>query len=571
MKYRILSLSLLMFGLALQAQQKPIPEKKMYVSPDGKLYINKALPIYLWLSTSPDESSQKYKLYSQQSAKYSNPMYLDADGFNSLRSPSAVDTVTRKTIIPVQDIVFEIYADESAPVTKSDFGDSKPFVFEGKSYIRSNTQLTLTAKDALSGIEQILVSVNGSTYSKYTSPLSFNEEKEYLVKYYAVDNVGNEETVKEIKLFYDSSSPKTRLTINEDQHEHVVSARSKITLVAEDKGIGVSRILYRINDGNENAYQYPISASLLPQGEHKITYYALDKAGNKEAEQSYTFYIDKTPPTIIEEVIAKTFFANGKEYASGKAQLKLTAFDNKAGIKEIRYSINGGEYLVYEKPVFLSQTSGSLNIQTYAVDNVNNKSQSQTANQNTTIPFIDLTGPGLTYNIIGPRFVTRDTLFISRKTKIQLKAADAEAGIGHIEYRINGKENLIYGEPFSIEEEGVHTISYTAYDNVENSSSSSFIVKIDNTGPEVNHQFSIASTGLANGKNSYPAFVTLYLSSSDKVVGTENIKYGFDSNTMKFYTTPITGISKGEKTIKLVAVDKLGNSTEQEIKFIIEP
>ena len=46
-------------------------------------------------------------LNSEQSAEYANPMYLDVEGFNSLRSPSAVDPETRKTVYPLEDIIYD--------------------------------------------------------------------------------------------------------------------------------------------------------------------------------------------------------------------------------------------------------------------------------------------------------------------------------------------------------------------------------------------------------------------------------------------------------------------------------
>ncbi len=558
-------------SLVLSAQQKPVHEKQVYLSQEGKLYVNKELPLYLWLSTSPDESSKKYRLKSEETPQYSNPMYFDTEGYNTFRSPSAVDPETRKTVYPVRDIVFEVYSDGVAPVTAIHYGDSKPYKYEGKLFVMANTKLELNAKDALSGLQAIYYSIDGGAYTKYTQPLSFTEEKEYTLKYYSVDNVGNSEEVKEVKYMYDKTSPVTTRKISKDEHTNVISARSKVELSAEDKGIGVSKILYKIDEGSVRTYKYPINAANLSQGEHTITYYAIDKVGNKESEKTYSVYVDKKPPTIIEEIIAKTFFANGKEYASGKSQLKLTAFDNKAGVKEIRYSINGGEYKLYDKPVFLTSSSGNLDIKAYAVDNVNNRSVSQATNEKTSIPYIDLSGPGLKQNFVGPVFGTRDTIFISAKTKIQLKAYDKEAGINRIEYTVDSKEMLTYEKPFSILEEGVHTINYTGYDNVENSNSNSFFVKVDNTGPDINYKFSTPVVDKANGKNTYPKYVILFLSGTDSVVGLENIKYGFSSaEPTKIYASPITGFSTGEKNVKVVAKDKLGNKTEKVINFNVK-
>lgn len=570
LRYRFYLIIAIAMPCLMQAQQKPSFEKKTYVSPEGKLFIQKDLGLYLWLSTSADESSKKYKLESKETAPYANPMYLDTDGFNSFRSPSAVDPVTRKTIYPIQDVVFEVYADGSSPKTSISYGESGTFVSEGKTYLMGNTKVTLKAIDDQSGIENIYYSLDGKEFLPYTQPISFSSEKEYILKYFSVDKVGNDEPLHEISLVYDNSAPTSSRTISADEHNNILSARSQIILKAEDKGIGLKKIVYKINEGAEQSYLQPIYAASLPQGEHTLTYYSIDKVGNKENLQTYSFYVDKTPPTIIEEIVGKSFFANGKEFSSGKTQLKLTAFDNKAGVKEIYYSINNGEYLLYTKPVFLTQASGTLNIKTYAVDNVNNKSVAQLANEKASIPYIDLSGPTLGQFISNPTFKTRDTVFVSSKTNLSLSARDLEAGVNRIEYSINGATSEIYEKPFTLQNEGVHTISFVGYDQVENTSSGTFMVKVDNEGPSISYQFSTSTIGSTENGNVYPTHVILFLSGTDKVTGLENIKYSFADGIQKAYVAPITGLTPGVKTFTIVATDKLGNSTQQEIKFEIK-
>ncbi|MCG8702085.1 MAG: hypothetical protein MI922_28785, partial [Bacteroidales bacterium] len=425
-------------------------EKRFYVSPDGKLYVQKSRPIYVWLSDSPSESGKKYRLQSEATAKYTNPLYFDTEGYNTVRTPSCVDTITRKAIYPQQDIIFEIYADSESPRTKISYNGAKTYKKDGKIYVGSAAKIELTSRDALSGVEQILYSIDGAAFKKYEAELPITEEKEYLLKYYSVDNVGNVEALKEIIIVFDKTSPITKIIFDGDKFKDVLSGTAKISFEADDKGIGLNRIMYKIDDNQEKQYKYPINTAYLKQGEHTIVYKSYDNVNNVETEKSYTFYIDKTAPTIIEEVEGKSFFANGKEYSSGRARLKLTALDNKAGVKEIKYSINGGDYQVYEKPVNLTMASGNLVIKSFAVDNVNNSSESKTANQAAEIPYIDLSGPKLTHGYSGPVFNFRDTVFISAKTKIALKARDAESGIYRIDYQINDGDILNYESPFAI-------------------------------------------------------------------------------------------------------------------------
>jgi hypothetical protein len=544
--------------------------KKMYVSPDGKLYIQKGLPVFLWLSTSPDINSNKQRLKSVMSANYTNPMYFDAEGFNSLRSPSAVDTTTKKTVYPLRDIVFEVYADSIAPVTKIDYGNATHYISEGKVHLGGNAQITLSANDGLSGLENIYYSLDGAPFKPYTAPISLSEEREYLLKYYSVDNVGNVEKLSEHHLISHKSSPVTKINIEGDKYENVLSGRSRIDLETDKSAAIPSKIYYSLDSGKLNTYISPIATALISQGEHIIQYYAMDKVGNQEEIHSYAFYVDKAPPTIIEEIVGNSFLSNGKEYSSGKAQLKLTSFDNKSGVKEVRYSINNSEYKLYEKPVFMTQTSGNLVIKSFAVDNVNNRSNSQTANDKTSIPYIDLTGPDLSNIYSGPEFRTRDTVFINSKTKIILKGSDSESGLSQIQYSLNGSDPKDYTGPFTVDRDGFNNIEYTGFDNVGNTSSKSFGFKIDNTGPEISYMFGTSSLRVDNGIAVYPSYTVLFLTATDKIVGFQHMTCSINNGIVQEYQGIIKNLPKGNNKIKIAAYDKLNNIQTLDLQFIIE-
>jgi hypothetical protein len=560
----------LLIGISVLSQEPLNHTKKIYVSPEGKLYIQKELPVFLWLSSSRDQDSKKIRLVSQESANYSNPMYLDVEGFNSLRSPSAVDTSTHQTVYPLRNIIFEVYADGTAPLTKIDYGNTSLYNSEGKMHLSGSALISLSANDRLSGVENIYYSIDGAPFKPYSETILLTEEKEYILKYYSVDNVGNVEKLQEHKIVYDKTAPITSLEIEGDKFDNILSGRSKIILTTQDNGSGLNKIFYTLDNNNENLYNMPLAAIYYTQGEHTITYYASDRVGNKEAAHTYSFYIDKTAPTIIEEIVGKSFFSDGKEFSSGKTSLKLTSFDNKAGVKEVHYSINDGEFQMYDKPVFLIQSSGNMLIKSYAVDNVNNRSNSQTANEKTSIPYIDLTGPELGYAFIGPEFITRDTIFINRTTKIVLKGNDSEAGFNRIEYSVNGSNFKEYSRAFNIDDEGYSNIDFSGFDNVENSSAKSFGFKIDNTGPEISYMFGTSPLRADNGINVYPLHTVLFFTATDKVVGFQRMTYMLNNGKAQEYTGMIKDLPKGKYNIKVTAYDKLNNSKELEQLFIFE-
>jgi len=554
-------------------------EKKIYISPQGRLYINKALPAYLRLSTSPDDNAPSYLLRSESTPQFTNPMYFDTEGYNTIRSPWKVDTLTKQPIMPRQDIIFEIYADSKPPITTVNLNDIK-FFKKGDIYYTSKLKnLSFNSKDELSGVENIYISINKEPYKIYNNSLSFEKEGEYFIQYYAVDNVGNVENIKHIKFYIDTTAPRTQLKFEGDVYENIISGKSKIVLSASDNenGAGVKNIFYSINNKPYQTYKSPILTLNIPQGEYILKYYSEDNIGNKEKEQEIKFYIDKTPPIIVQDIIGKSFYANGIEYSSGKNQLKLTALDNKAGVKEIYYSINGSEYKRYDGVVNLSNLVGNLVIKAYAIDNVNNKTESIEKGSSTGIPYVDLTGPSIKYSFNGPFFMFKDTIYISSNTLIKLWAIDNEAGVNYIEYSINQKDFTKYTEPFKINNEGVHTLIINAYDNVENNSSEKVTLFVDNTGPEIYEKFSIPPIKeKQNGQKIvavYPQHVILFLSGTDKNVGTEKILYTTYSEKNAFlpYANPIKGFRKNEYYKFIIkAFDKLGNQSTKEIEFYVE-
>ena len=547
-------------------------EKKIWISPEGRIYINKELPVYIRLATSPDDEAESVLLKSEVTTQYSNPMYFDTEGYNTVRSPSCVDTVTKKTVYPQQDIIFEVYADSKSPNTKADFGGAYSFVKEGKTHCKGGLELKLKAKDEVSGVAAIYFSIDGQPFKEYTTPIAINEQKEYTIKYYAVDNVGNVEDVQSKIVVVDKTIPRTSLKIEGDSYNNIISGRSLIVLTGEDE-YGLENTYYSIDEGDMKAYKYKINAKYLSQGEHKLHYYSVDEVKNEESMKEYAFYIDKTPPVIVEELVGNTMIINGREFSSGRTKLKLTTFDNKAGVKEIYYSINEGEYQLYKEPFYLSSASGNIRLKTYAVDNVNNKSSASGQTERSSIPYIDLTGPSVLYSFRGPSFVIEDTVFINKTTQVIISGRDSEAGFDKVEYNIDNRGTKVYEQPFSIEDEGVHKIVLTGYDKVENTSINILNLVVDNTGPEVYHQFSTPSlheNGDSLKTKVYPKHIVLFLSSFDEMVGYDRMYYQINTLAERVYSGEIKNLAGGKDyNIKVRALDKLGNQTEEKISFSV--
>jgi hypothetical protein len=545
--------------------------KKIYVDEQNRLYIQSESPVYLFLSNTPEAKDAKL-MHSEVTKNSANPMKFDGQGKHYIKHQDVGEHV---------DVRFEIYADGIAPKTSISYETENTFSAKSIIYSAKPLKLTLKAKDELSGVDKIYFNKNNSGYKEYKDEILIADQGSFDVKYYAVDNVGNVEKPQSISFFLDFESPVTSYNIEGDYIQDVFSSNTTISFSAKDENAGLQKIFYAIDNGPEKVYNAPVKLGNLPDGEHIISYYATDNVTNKEKVRSVSFYIDKTPPSITSEIIGDKFTAGGKEYYSGRTMIQLSATDNKAGVKEIYYSLNHKEFKLYESPFPLEAVRGSVVLKYYVVDKLGNKSVvtshgSKAEVAASSISYIlDFTGPLLSYNIDGPIFIDQQNIFISDKSKVVLKAVDEESGINQIVYKIEKESEITYKEPFNLNNEGSFKIEYSAFDNVINKSTAEFSLIVDKSGPEISYQHSILPTGSkeVNGTqvNIFPAHVSVFLYGTDAVVGFDNLFYSLNGTPEKAYSGPIKGFQKGKMyKIKLRAVDKLGNQSVKEFEFFTE-
>ena len=568
---------LLAFGLALAlagiSQEKPSHPNAMVRGEDGKIYVNKNMGMYVFISPTPEPSDSVMRLNNKQQSDFTNPFYFDTEGINTIRSPWAVDTANKEYIHPQKDVQFNVYADSRSPRTQAFV--NKQRIQEGETQLLSpGDKFKLKAKDAVSGVKTIYYSVNGEPYQRYSSPVNFSKETEYTLKYYAVDRVGNDETVHTLTLKVDASTPETSMRKKGNQHKSTFASDGKFYLNAKDNLSGVSKINYRIDSGQWNMYSEPIRLASLNEGDHQITYYARDSSGNTESINSYNFYLDNTPPRIVQEITGDQYYANGKSYSSGRSKIKITAADNKAGVKAIYYKINDRELKRYKEPFLLPANKGDTKITAYATDRVNNSNKGNVRNQDQfKITYRDLTGPKLSYSYNGNTFNKRKTIRISPQTKISFSIKDNEAGPQKITYTLDDQKEEQYKEPLHIKEAGEHKLKVTGYDNVNNTTIKRLRFVVDKHGPEIFKNFSVgASPKNLNSQDTltYPVSAKLYLSATDAQTGVKDFFYKITNASQKPIFSPVVAFNQpGIYNLELTARDYLGNQTKEKISLQI--
>lgn len=587
---KFLFVLLLIFSCAfIFAQEQLHHDKQYYTAPDGKFYYSKYQKAYLFISTSPDENAKKYRLESPTSPQYTNPMYFAYEGLNRLWSPSCVDTVTKKVVYPQKNINFEVYADGKAPYSKSRFYDAKRYRTSKATYYATNVKLDLSASDALSGVQDIYFSVNGSDYKKYISTLNFEGVKtsEYTLKYYAVDNVGNVEKPKTKNFFVDITPPRVRYVLYGVQEgETVLSEDSYIVLKATDDLSGVNKMYYSVDKEPFKLFTGRIDLGKFQGGYHSLDYYAVDKVGNSSRKRKTQeldasvidfseFIVDKKGPEVNMEFNGVKY--EGKHlYINGKTKIHFNSSDKESGTAFVFFGIDKPVRTdTFEQEFVLDVKPGLHRINYSAMDNLKNTSKTQSQ-----LVYFDNVAPTTSIDYKWPVFFNRDTLFISKKTKIVLYPRDDGAGLKTTRIAIDGKEFEAYNGQFTISEPGYHKIRFQSVDNVENEEQikeSEFVV--DDTPPEIYANFSVKPIGKEKKRGTeypvYPPYTRIYLGATDKYTGNEKIFYSINGGRKKEYTSAGSIADsnlltkEGFYKVKISAVDKLGNEAEKTEKFFI--
>ncbi len=558
------------------------PETSMFISSEDNVYFQKSMPIYLWVSSSPEASSTKHLLVTEDGGV--NHFHLDTEGKNTVRSPWAIDPKSGEYKSPMEDVIFDVYSDGIAPVTESVFNGAPKYYKEGKVYYGAGLEIDLKSSDAVSGVDKTYLSLNGSSYNQFSGKLSANKEYENKLLYYSVDHVGNTEEPTTKEFFIDVTAPESEHSYTGSVSETVLSPNAKIVISSSDNLSGVKAIKYKIGEGKEKTYTGPIALSSLPDGEAEIKYYAIDNVNNIENENStnegsegetgsgkgsLSLYVDRIAPEVDIELIGDQFESN-YTFISERTSVKLSANDNRAGVDKITYGINvPSRSLEYVEPFQLLGNRGVQNVNYAAVDKVLNWTP-----RITKAVYLDKTAPKTRISFIGNKFYNRDTLFVTKDTKIKLASYEVESGLAKVNYTLDGNTVADYNEPFNCEKDGFHQLNYYGIDHVNNQELANIAeFVIDNSAPEIKYTFSVESIGIKEidgvSYDIYPSNTLVYLAATDNAAGVRDIQYSLNGGQL-MSKTQIGYFKPGQFEIEVTAKDVLNNETKEVIRFIIQ-
>ncbi|EKR93405.1 multi-beta-barrel domain surface protein OmpL47 [Leptospira santarosai] len=262
------------------------------------------------------------------------------------------------------------------------------------------------------------------------------------------------------------TSPSSTTTPAEDikKADLYVNSKSAFEISAQDDSSTVDYIEYKIGEADYAKYTSPIT--ILKEGVNRLTYRAVDKAGNKEPAKALVVVVDNTAPTV--KIVPSEILYNldGYNFGSKNVTYTISASDALSGVKEIKYSINGGDMRPYDNQPIKLEKAGVNLIKYSAVDNSGNSSSEAIL-----VVSLDDVKPEVEIQGNTPLVIIDGKTYSRKGNSFTIKAADGQSGIKRILIKMdNAPDFVAYAEPITIDAQGEHTIEAKAIDNVGNES-----------------------------------------------------------------------------------------------------
>lgn len=275
-----------------------IPPEPIIYESEGVLYAPSVTQFQLKSIDKPEDKASsgvksiEVSVDGGEFEKYSKPIEFSTEGKHTIKY-RATDIVGNVEPIKTQTIVI----DDTEPQLAYEVSNA-PESDGIKDYLPAGTVFSIDCSDELSGVCEVLVSVNGEKFSEYKSPVEFNDEGSYEVKYKAKDNCGNWALGETLEFIIDGTLPEVEIKPSGKLYEVgdmlVAPSTHKYYLSASDDGSGVVEFLCSIDGGKYEDYGDPVVFS--SPGKHTIEAYAIDRVGHKSEVESLVFYVDPSYP-----------------------------------------------------------------------------------------------------------------------------------------------------------------------------------------------------------------------------------------------------------------------------------
>ncbi|MBV9851943.1 MAG: RICIN domain-containing protein [Armatimonadetes bacterium] len=246
----------------------------------------------LWQYYPNTATAQQYQLNRQGDGSYT--LTNVAAGLN-LDDPGGSHAVGTKVQLyhangaTAQNWQFGLVAsDTTPPATTATPNPAAPN--GGGGWYTGPVQVTLTVTDphGAANVKATYYALDGAASQAYASPVSVSGDAVHTLTYHSIDQAGNAEAARTLTVKIDGTPPVTTATAATMPATANAAGSIQVTLTATDNLSGVAATYYTLDGGAQQTYTAGTPVTITGVGNHTLSYYSTDIAGNTELTHTLT-------------------------------------------------------------------------------------------------------------------------------------------------------------------------------------------------------------------------------------------------------------------------------------------
>lgn len=445
----------------------------------------------------------------------------------------------------------------------------------------SPVTLTLNASDASAGVDSIYYQIAllggappAPIYTQVVgSSTSITIRQATTVKWYAIDKVTNQSTMRTLTINVDQNAPGVTITpptATGNNGWYTSSVTVPVSAV-DGNSTGPYKVAswdYRINNGAwtplaGSSYAVSSTVTISTPGSNVLEVRAVDLAGNQKVA-SATISMDTTAPTVSESLLTPTGL-NGW-YVTSPIETDLIASDSASGVDAIYYRVNpyGSTTIdptytkVTASTYALAIANGSWKVDWYATDQAGNTSAVRTFYAK-----VDALKPVLS-ETIAPSPVASG--WYTQPISIRVSTTDSPTVLPtqpaiQLEYQLNRSGWQAVTGPITISIDAVHELMVRATDDAGNQTVETLNLSVDTTAPSL-----ALSLPITPKPGWFPKGLNLTANYADVTSKIASVQYRVNGGPWQTIASPIssTDISmnaEGTFTYEVQVTDRAGLTT----------
>lgn len=442
----------------------------------------------------------------------------------------------------VDDLFAKSPVDHTAPViTFTESGRVLPA--NTQTEIKDVAKVDAEAKDDLSGVASVTMTLDGATYTRLT-PIT--AEGVHTIGATATDNVGNRST-SETKILVDATPPTIALTVGGDPlpPSSLFNTPPAVDIEVKDTLTKVTHVALL------NEQPYTSGTKITTPGRHTLTVTATDNVGHVTTVTA-TILVDLGAPTIafIHKGVKLTSPVKFKEHPV----IELEFTDDFTKPEDVKYTatLENGATWKEGEPL----PTGWHTITVIATDDSGN---SATASLEI---LIDTDAPTIVF-LDGTKELSLSEIY-NKDVAITIKTDDATSKLVSDTRKLNG-EDFVSGTTITAERKS-HALTVRVEDEAGNVTTKTLSLLLDKTPPVI--------TFSADGKLVDDAVLQKYLADTvvtfaltDAISTVTLVEAKLDGVT---FTTGDTMTKEARQALRVVAKDEAGNETTKTLNVLLD-